>query len=124
VVPVTGLTSFAPGDYVIDMRQATQTVANSLKPYGMVYALVENQHISVEWPINPNKAAFGADFTAGSKSYSGGSFIIEAPFATAAASTIARRRAQGVVVNKINKAFAAPIYNTIRSLPRTPRFGT
>jgi hypothetical protein len=90
----------------------------------MVYAVVENQHISVDWPINPSKAAFGADFTADGKSYSRSSFIIGSPFATAGASTIARGRAQGVVFNKINKALAALIHNTIRSVPRTPRFVT
>ena len=119
MAPVTGLTSFAAGAYVIDMGQATQTVANSLKPYGMVYDLVENQHIPVDWAINPNKAVFGADFTAGGKSYSGGSFIIEAPFAAAAQSTIAKWQAQGVVVNQISTSFVAPIYNTITAFPRT-----
>src|SRR5262245_50052425 len=118
-LPVTGLTTFAPGAYVIDMGQATQTVANSLKPYGMVYDLVQNKHIPVDWAINPNKPVFGADFSAGSKSYSGGSFIIEAPFAVAAASTITKWQAQGVVVTKINTSFVAPIYNTITSFPRT-----
>ena len=89
VAPVTGLTSFAPGAYVIDMGQATQTVANSLRPYGMVYDLVDNQHIPVDRAINPSKAVFGADFTAGGKSCSGGSFVIEAPF-SAPQSTIAK----------------------------------
>jgi uncharacterized repeat protein (TIGR01451 family) len=117
--PVTGMTSFAPGAYVIDMGQATQTVANSLKPYGMVYDLVQNQHIPVDWAINPNKAIFGADFSAGGQSYSGGPFVIEAPFAAAAAATITKWRAQGVVVNQITSSFVAPIYNTITSFPRT-----
>jgi hypothetical protein len=33
LAPVTGVTSFGPGAYVIDMGQATQTVAISLRPY-------------------------------------------------------------------------------------------
>src|SRR5262245_48181643 len=118
-LPVTGLTTFAPGAYVIDMGQATQTVANSLKPYGLVYDLVQNQHIPVDWAINPNKGIFGADFSAGGKTYSGGPFIIEAPFAAAAAATIAKWRAQGVVGTQITKEFLAPIYNTISAFPRT-----
>ncbi|MBO0700434.1 MAG: hypothetical protein J2P46_18700, partial [Zavarzinella sp.] len=118
-MPVTGLTTFAPGAYIIDMGQATQTVANSLKPYGLVYDLVQNQHIPVDWAINPNKGVFGADFTAGGVTYSGGPFIIEAPFAAAAAATIAKWRAQGVVVTQVNAAFVAPIYNTITAFPRT-----
>src|SRR5438045_3616803 len=35
VTPV--LTAFAPGAYLIDMGQATQTIGNALKPYGLVY---------------------------------------------------------------------------------------
>jgi hypothetical protein len=83
-----GLTSFAPGADVIDRGQPTQTIANSLKPYGMVYHLVQNQHIPVDGAINPDKAVFGTDFTAGGKSYSGGPFLLEAPVA-AAQSTVA-----------------------------------
>jgi hypothetical protein len=101
------------------MGQPTQTIANSLTPYGMVYDLVQNQHIPIDWARNPNNPVFGADFTAGGKSYLGGSFIIEAAFAAAAQSTIANWPAQGVVVNQITTAFVAPIDNTITSLPRT-----
>jgi hypothetical protein len=86
------------------MGHAMRTIANSHKPHGVVFDLVQKQHISVDWAINLNKAVFGSDFTAGGKSYSGGSFIIEAAFA-AAQSTIGRWQAQGVVVDKINTAF-------------------
>src|SRR4051812_6008752 len=51
VTPISGLTTFASGSFVIDMGQPTQTVANSLRPYGMVYDLVANQHIPVQWAI-------------------------------------------------------------------------
>ena len=71
VTLVTGLTSFAPGAYVIDMGETSQAVANSLRPYGILYDLVENQHIPVDWAINPNKSFFRVDFTAGCKSYPG-----------------------------------------------------
>jgi hypothetical protein len=81
LAPVTGLTSLGPRAYVIDMEQVTQTVANSLKPYGMVYDLVKNQHTPVDWAINPSKAVFRADFSAGGKSYSVGSFIVESQYA-------------------------------------------
>jgi hypothetical protein len=119
MAPVTGLTSFTPGADVIDMGYAMQTVANSLQTYGMVYDLVENQHIPVDRAINPNKVVFGSDFTAGGKSYSGGSFIIEAHFVAAAQATIAKWRAQGVVVDQICTSFFAPIYSTITAFPRT-----
>src|SRR5262249_61781854 len=59
-----------------------------------------------------------ADFTAGGKTCSGGSSIIEAPFA-AAQSTVARWQAQDVALAKINTASVAPIDNAITSFPRT-----
>jgi uncharacterized repeat protein (TIGR01451 family) len=106
------------GAYVIDMGQATQTVANGLKPYGLVYELVVKKAIPVKWAIDPNKSREGADFTANGKTYKGGSFIIAADYATDAASTIATWKAQGVVVDgPLVSSFAAPIYATIANFP-------
>src|SRR4051812_44828196 len=53
VAPVTGM--FSAGSYVIDMGQPTQTVGNALKPYGLVYDMVTNFKVPVNWAINPNK---------------------------------------------------------------------
>src|SRR6266567_3933896 len=47
--------TFSPGAYIIDMGQIPQTEANGLKPYGMIYDLVENNQVPVSWAINPNK---------------------------------------------------------------------
>src|SRR6187397_2218101 len=55
------LASFTAGADVIDMGQATQTVANSLKPYGLVYDLVTNFKVPVNWAINPAKTTFRLD---------------------------------------------------------------
>jgi hypothetical protein len=44
LIPVSGLTSIGPGAYIIEMGQATQTVANSLKQHGTVHDLVQDQH--------------------------------------------------------------------------------
>src|SRR5262249_57996228 len=94
VTPV--MTSFATGSYVIDMGQATQSVGNALKPYGLVYDMVTNFKVPVNWAINPAKTTFRldagdaipVDFTAtittGTKSYSGGSLIIHSAFLTPA----------------------------------------
>jgi len=81
--------TFGPGSLIIDMGQSTQTVGNALKPYGLVYDLVTNFRVPVEWAIDPNKSTFRLDagnpipydFTAtttnGVKSYAGGSFIVD-----------------------------------------------
>ena len=98
------------------MGQATQTVGTALKPYGLVYDLVTNFKVPVNWAINPNKTFAGnppatpADFTAtiitgpnttGTKSYSGGSFIIDGAFLTPAViADINSWKAQGVVVDQ------------------------
>ncbi|MGB8856767.1 MAG: hypothetical protein WCC58_08880, partial [Burkholderiales bacterium] len=56
-----------PGSYVVDMGQATQTYANGLKPYGLVYDLIINRKVPVDWVINPAKLFGGSDFTLGAK---------------------------------------------------------
>jgi uncharacterized repeat protein (TIGR01451 family) len=108
----------ATGAYIIDMGQATQTVANGLKPYGLVYDLVVKNAIPVKWAIEPNKARDGTDFIANGKAYKGGSFIIPPEYASQAAATVATWKAQGVVVDgPLSTGFNAPIFDTITNFP-------
>src|SRR5262249_14165126 len=129
VTPV--LTTFAPGAYLIDMGQATQTIGNALKPYGLVYDMVTNFKVPVNWAINPAKTTFHldagdaipVDFTAttttGTKSYSGGSFIIDAGFLTpAVVAEINTWKAQGVVVDTLAATLTTDIFGQITSFPR------
>jgi uncharacterized repeat protein (TIGR01451 family) len=112
--------TFAAGAYVIDMGQATQTIATGLKPYGLVYELVVKNAIPVKWAIDPTKLRDGADFTANGKTYKGGSFVIPPEYATQAAAIVATWRTQGVVVDgPLAAGFTAPIYDTITSFPNT-----
>ena len=53
--------SFAAGAYLIDMGQSTQTIGNALKPYGLVYDMVTNLKVPVNWAINPAKTTFRLD---------------------------------------------------------------
>ena len=108
VAPASGMMTFAPGAYIVDMGQTTQTVGNALKPYGLVYDMVTNFKVPVDWAINPakttyafNNAAASVDFaativtgpnTTGTKSYSGGSFIIDPAFLTPGAACCGRNR--------------------------------
>ncbi len=111
--------NFAAGAYIIDMGQATQTIANGLKPYGLVYELAVNRGIPVKWAIEPTKAKGGNDFIAAGKTYKGSAFIIPAAFAADAATAIATWRAAGVIVDgPLAVGFFAPIYDTITSFPR------
>ncbi|MBO0812946.1 MAG: hypothetical protein J2P23_13000, partial [Microlunatus sp.] len=107
------------GAYIIDMGQPTQTIANSLRPYGMVYDLMVNHQIPVLWAISNTKARDGVDFTAGGKDYSGGSFVIAPQYASEAAATVATWRAQGVVVDgPLSAGFTMPQYAELTSWPR------
>lgn len=120
VSAATASTSFGPGAYVIDMGQATQTIENGLKPYGLVYQLIITEGIPVQWAIDPAKSKDGADFTAGGKSYKGGSFIIAGDRVTAKVlEQLKTWKAKGVVVDGPLKAgFSAPIQKDLTSWPR------
>ena len=118
-------TSFPAGVYIIDMGQTTQTINNGLKPYGLVYALI-NAEIPVNWAIEPTKAKDGIDFYAttaanGNKAYRGGSFIINTVAYPAAVPIINSWKAAnvGLVVDgPTTTSFSAPIYKTLTIWPR------
>ncbi len=136
------LEDFPAGSYVIDMGQATQTIANSIRPYGLIYDLTMNNNVPVSWAIDPTKdynfqtqgqntpsepvdtvgdtIDFTAITTTGSKDYEGGSFIINEAFIDASVlSVINTWRSQGVVVDEITADFSAEIYDEITYFPKT-----
>jgi large repetitive protein len=111
-------TTISAGAYIIDMG-APQTVATGLKPYGMVYDLIVNQKIPVTWTINDAKVKDGIDFTFNGKDYRGGPFIIPQEYAAAAAATVAKWRALGVIVDGPTAAgLTAPVFGVLTSWPR------
>ena len=121
--------AFSPGAYVIDMGQMPQTAANGLKPYGLIYQLVESHQVPVSWAINPNKVTDknpvitveGTDFILRGKSYRGGPFIIASEdVSPAVTNLIAVWRAKGVVVDgPFTNHFTAPIFDVVASFPNT-----
>ena len=101
--------SFSPGAYIIDMGQEPQTVANGLKPYGLVYQLIIVEGIPVQWAIDPAKDKDGADFTAGGKTYKAGSFIIPSERITdKVLEKLKTWKAKGVVVDGPIDAHPSP----------------
>ncbi len=111
--------AFTAGAYIVDMGQPTQTVANGVKPYGLVYDLSMKKKVPVSWAFSDTKLKDGVDFLVGAKSYSGSVFIIPAAFATEALPTINIWKAKGVVVDgPTTTPFSAPIYGDITSFPR------
>src|SRR5262249_51965818 len=90
-----------------------------------------NLKVPVNWAINPAKTTFHldpldptpVDFTAttttGTKSYSGGSFIIDAAFLTPAGlADINTWKAHGVVVDTLAAPPTTDIYGQVTSFPR------
>ena len=72
--------TFTSGAFIINMGVTPQTVANGLKPYGLIYDLIKNNDIPIKWVIGQGKVKDGIDFTYNGNSYRGGTFIICAIF--------------------------------------------
>jgi hypothetical protein len=110
---------FQVGSCVIDMGVQPQTDANGLKPFGLLYQLVNVQKIPVYWSIKPGKIAIAEpDFTLDGLPFSGGPFIIPAEYVAAAQATINTWVAQGVVVHYAATVFTPPVYQLITYLPK------
>ena len=125
VVALSQTKTYSAGAYIIDMGQSTQTIANGLKPYGLVYSLIK-AGIPVDWAIDPLKVKDGIDFYAvttanGNKAYKGGSFIIDVvtyPAALAIINTWKSANPGLVVDGPTTAGFTAPIYKTLTIWPR------
>jgi hypothetical protein len=106
------------GAFIVDMGVLPQTVANGLKPYGMIYDLMKNYQVPILWSINPSKAKDGIDFTIGTKNFSGGPFIIEKDFITTdVASRITYWQTQGVVGVTTAAPLTVPVGTTLYKAP-------
>ena len=77
--------TFASGTFIINMGATNpNTMANGLKPYGMIYDLIRNYNVPVKWIIKQDKVKDGADFIYNGVTYRGGTFVIPAGFRTTA----------------------------------------
>lgn len=112
-------TSIPSGSFIVNLGITPQTIANGLKPYGMVYDLLANYHVPVSWIINSSKVKDGIDFSYNGTDYKGGSFIILAGFRTSAVNArITYWQGLGVVGVTTNSATTVPLYATLYSAPR------
>jgi hypothetical protein len=106
------------GSFIVNMGITPQTVANGLKPYGLVYDLVVNYQVPVKWVIEPTKAKDGTDFTYNSTAYKGGPFIIPVDYIdTTVAARITYWQSLGVQGTCITSDISVPVYMTITSFP-------
>ena len=120
---VAGL--FLPGSCIIDMGVVPQTNNNGLKPFGLLYELLNTNNIPVYWAINPAKTYVNpaakvdqVDFSVDGRDFKGGPFIIPAAFVPQAQTIINAWVAQGVIVYYSLTGFTPPIYHQLYFLPK------
>ena len=112
--------TFTPGSFIINMGATNpNTIANGLKPYGLIYDLLRNNQIPVKWVINPAKLKDGVDFIYNGVAYRGGTFIIPAAFRTAAVnSRITFWMGRGVIGVTTTSSINVYVMNTLTSIPK------
>ena len=108
------------GSFIINMGATNpNTIANGLKPYGLIYDLLRNHNIPVKWVIGAGKIKDGVDFTHNGVQYKGGTFIIPAEFRNAAVNAkIVYWTGLGVVGTNTLSPFTVTITQTFKSSPR------
>jgi len=102
------------GSFIINMGVSPQTIANGLKPYGLIYQLIRNYKVPVSWSINPSKVKDAKDFTYNGTDYKGGTFVIYEGFITnSVKSLITAWQAKGVVGVYTTTPVVIPIYQRV-----------
>jgi hypothetical protein len=110
--------TFPAGSLIIDMGVTPQTVGNGLKPYGLLYRLLQEK-VPVAWSINPGKPKDGVDFTIGARQFRGGPFIVDAKYRTTTVNSIITAwQAQGVVTFTTTAPITVPIYISAFNQPK------
>ena len=113
-------TTFYTGSAIIDMGGAgAPTVANSLKPYGLIYALLSNYNVPVNGIISQTKVKDGIDFTYGAKGYKGGTYIISSEYITPDVKTLLNSWAsQGVIIDYLSSSLTVNVTYKISFAPK------
>src|SRR4051812_3275923 len=110
--------TFTTGAFIINMGVTPQTVANGLKPYGLIYDIIKNNDVPVKWVIGQSKIKDGVDFTYNGVDYRGGTFFIPAEFRNAAVNAkIVTWQAKGVVGVTTTTAMTLNVTNTLKVAP-------
>ncbi len=112
--------NFSTGSFIINMGATNpNTIANGLKPYGMIYDLMKNNNVPIKWVISSTKLKDGEDFNYNGVSYKGGTFIIAAGNRNAAVnSKITSWQAQGVVGVTTTSPLILNVTRTLTAVPR------
>ncbi|MEJ6978972.1 gliding motility-associated C-terminal domain-containing protein [Pedobacter sp. P351] len=107
------------GAFIINLGISPQTQGNGLKPYGMVYDLLQNFSVPVKWVINPLKSKDGIDFTYNNTAYRSGSFIILAQYRTTEVNqAIDTWKIKGVIGEDTNTQLSVDVFATLTYAPK------
>ena len=107
------------GSYIIAAGTDNPTVNNSLKPYGLVYQLLNDYSVPVKWVINPLKNKDQEDFKHNNISFKTGAFVIPAEFIDKQLLTIIQNwNNQGVEGTFVSSDFEAAVYITLTYAPK------
>jgi uncharacterized membrane protein len=110
--------TISTGSFIINMGVTPQTISNGIKPYGLLYDLLQNYHVPVKWVINGAKGKDGIDFTYNGVDYKGGTFIIQAEYRSASVNArIAFWQGLGVVGVTTAAPISVPVALTITTPP-------
>ena len=112
--------TFSTGAFIINMGASNpNTIANGLKPYGMIYDLIRNYKIPVRWVISQTKLKDGVDFVYNGIQYKGGTFIIPSEYRTTEVNTRITywTTGQGVVGVTTTLPLTLDVTYVIRSYP-------
>jgi hypothetical protein len=110
--------TLSSGAFIINMGVTPQTKNNGLRPYGMIYDLLENYETPVKWIINDAKAKDGTDFSYNGTNYRGGPFIIPGEFRTPTVNArISFWQGQGVVGTTTTSPITVPVFATLTFAP-------
>ena len=94
------------GSFLINMGVTPQTVGNGLKPYGLVYELLNVHRVPVYWVVNAAKGKDGIDFSHNGTDYRGGTFIVPFEYRTTAVNAVILNwQTQGVIGANSSETF-------------------
>ena len=100
------------------MGVVPQTYANGLKPWGLVWNLINNYKVPVNWVINQSKVKDGKDFTYNGTDFKGGTLIISKKYRSVKVDSVINYwQSQGVVGVTTTSDFVVDVTYIIKYNP-------
>ncbi|MFM9055887.1 MAG: hypothetical protein ACKOQY_04260, partial [Bacteroidota bacterium] len=116
----TGNLIMPANSFYINMGVVPQTLANGLKPYGLLYDLMTNYQVPIYWAIRPNKPTKDTtDYTLSGVVYRTSIFIVPGNYITPdVQAAIASWQAQGVQGTYLATTPTVYVYENLTGFPK------